>query len=174
MTSDLIHKAKIFIVDDELANVRSLELMLRAAGYENLTMTTDPRRALTMFTDEDPDLVILDLHMPHQDGYEILHLLRQRVPTDAFLPIVVMTADVTPEAKRRALSTGATDFLSKPFDSIEVALRIENVLRTRFLHRQLQNEKTLLEERVRERTRLLERTIAELKCANWPLFSGNP
>jgi putative two-component system response regulator len=162
------------MIDDEMMNVRLLEGILQRAGYENLLMTNDPRRAVAMRTDEDPDLVLLDLHMPHPDGYEILSELRQRVPTDAFLPIVVLTADVTPDAKHRALELGATDFLSKPLDTAEVRLRIENVLRIRFLHRQLQNEKSLLEERVRERTRLLERTIAELKCANWPLFTKSP
>lgn len=172
MTSDLIQKAKILIVDGELADVRQLEQILKRAGYESVSVTTDPSRALTMFTADEPDLVLLDLHLPNHDGYEILQTLRQRVPADAFLPIVVLTADVTPEAKQRALSMGATDFLSKPFDNVDVVLRIENVLRTRFLHRQLQSEKALLEERVRERTRALERTIAELKCANWPLFTS--
>ena len=173
MTQGLIHTAKIFIIDDEPVNVSVLETTLKRAGYDNLSMTTDSRRALSMFADDDPDLVLLDLHMPHQDGYEILAAMRQRVPPDAFLPIVVVTGDATVEAKRRALAAGATDFLTMPFDQIEVALRIENLLRTRLLHRQLQNEKALLEERVRERTRVLERTIAELKCANWPLFSGD-
>jgi putative two-component system response regulator len=174
MSPELLHQAKIFIIDDEVMNVRVLGQILQRAGYVNLSMTNDARRALAMFTDDDPDLVLLDLHMPHQDGYEILSLVRQRVPPEAFLPIVVLTADITPDAKHRAFELGATDFLSKPLDHVEVLLRIENVLRTRFLHRQLQNEKALLEERVRERTRVLERTIAELKCANWPLFSGNP
>jgi putative two-component system response regulator len=93
---------------------------------------------------------------------------------DTFLPIIVLTADITWEARRHALADGATDFLSKPLDEIEVKLRIKNVLKTRFLHRQLQNEKALLEERVRERTALLEQTIAELRRANWASFSGSP
>ena len=172
MTSDLIHQAKIFIIDDELMNIRLLGKFLNSAGYQNVAMTTDPRRAVAMFTDDDPDLVLLDLHMPHPDGFEILTAFREQSPPDVYLPIVVLTADCTPDAKRRALSMGATDFLSKPFDDVEVLLRIDSVLRTRFLHRQLQHEKALLEERVRERTRLLERSIAELKCANWPLFSN--
>jgi putative two-component system response regulator len=173
MDPDLIHQAKIFIIDDEMTNVRLLGRFLSTAGYENVAMTTDPRRAVSMFADDDPDLVLLDLHMPHPDGFETLTALREITAPNAFLPIVVLTADCTSDAKRRALSMGATDFLSKPFDDVEVLLRIESVLRTRFLHRQLQNEKALLEERVRERTRLLERTVAELKCANSPLFSSN-
>src|SRR2546430_15110656 len=102
MTPELIRQAKIFIIDDEVMNVRVLERILQRAGYTNLLMTNDARRALAMFTDDDPDLVLLDLHMPHQDGYEILSGLRQRVPPDTFLPIVVLTADITPDAKHRA------------------------------------------------------------------------
>src|SRR3982074_39848 len=117
MTTDLVHQAKIFIVDDEEANVHLLERILQQAGYEHFSMTTDSRHAVSMFTDNDPDLVLLDLHMPHHDGYEILSALRKQVPVDSFLPIMVLTADGTPEAKHRALSMGATDFISKPFDN---------------------------------------------------------
>jgi putative two-component system response regulator len=173
MTPELIKQAKIFIVDDELASVQMLERILNLAGYANITMTTDSGRAISMFTDDDPDLVLLDLHMPDPDGYEILRELRKLEATDTFLPIIVLTADTTWEARRHALADGATDFLSKPLDDIEVRLRINNVLKTRFLHRQLQNEKALLEERVRERTALLEQTIAELRrAAAMPIFSG--
>jgi putative two-component system response regulator len=150
-----------------------LERILNLAGYANLSMATDSSRAVSMFMDDEPDLVLLDLHMPEPDGYEVLKALRKLVPSDMFLPIIVLTADVTWEARRLALADGATDFLSKPLDSIEVKLRIKNVLRTRFLHRQLQNEKALLEERVRERTALLEQTIAELKRVNSMLLSGS-
>jgi putative two-component system response regulator len=173
MTPELIKQAKIFIIDDELVSIRLLERILNLAGYANLSMTTDSRRAVSMFTDDDPDLVLLDLHMPDPDGYEILKSLRKLEPPDTFLPIIVLTADVTWAARRLALADGATDFLSKPLDDIEVKLRINNVLKTRFLHRQLQNEKALLEERVRERTALLEQTITELRRANLPLFSGS-
>ncbi len=173
MTSDLIHQAKIFIIDDEAMNIRVLGNFLTTAGYQNVTMTTDPRRAVSMFSDDDPDLVLLDLHMPHPDGFEILSAFRKLTPANVFLPIVVLTADCTPDAKRRALSMGATDFLSKPFDDVEVLLRIDSVLQTRFLHRQLQREKALLEERVLERTQLLERTVAELKVTQMAALADN-
>lgn len=165
MTSELIHQAKIFIIDDEEVNVRLLGRFLETAGYKNVAMTTDPRRAIAMFSDDDPDLVLLDLHMPHPDGFELLHALRETISPNAFLPIVVLTADSTSDAKRRALQMGATDFLSKPFDDVEVLLRIENILKTRFLHLQWQNQKRLLEERVKERTHELEQRIAELSGA---------
>lgn len=173
MTPELIKQAKIFIIDDEALSVRLLERILNLAGYTNLSMTTDSSRAVSMFMDDDPDLVLLDLHMPEPDGYEVLKALRKLEPADTFLPIIVLTADVTWAARRLALADGATDFLSKPLDDIEVKLRIHNVLKTRFLHRQLQNEKALLEERVRERTALLEQTIVELRRANVPIFGGS-
>ena len=166
MTPELIHQAKIFIIDDEETNVRLLGRFLEKAGFKNIAGTTDPDRAIAMFTDDDPDLVLLDLHMPHPDGFEILKAMRDLTPPNAFLPIVVLTADCTSEAKRQALALGATDFLSKPLDEIEVLLRIGNVLQTRFLHLQWQNQKRLLEERVKERTQALEQKIAELTSVN--------
>jgi putative two-component system response regulator len=174
MSDDPIKNARIFVVDDDPASVEVLELILKDAGYTSLSMITDSRQAISMFRSGDPDLVLLDLHMPHQDGYEVLRTMRYLVPADAFVPIIVLTADVTLEARRRTLASGATDFLSKPFDTIEIGLRIENMLRMRFLHRELQNEKVLLEKRVRERTRSLERLIAELRCASLPLFATRP
>lgn len=171
MSPELIKQARILIIDDETSSVQMLERILNMSGYPNVSGTTDPTRALAMFADDDPDLVLLDLHMPTPDGYEILKELRQRQAPTSFLPIIVLTADVSADARRHALALGATDFLSKPLDEIEVSMRIKNVLQTRFVHRQLESEKALLEERVKERTRVLERTIAELQCANWPLFA---
>ena len=165
MSPELIHQAKIFIIDDQETNVRLLGRFLETAGYKNVAATTDPDHAIAMFTDDDPDLVLLDLHMPHPNGFEILKAMRDMTPPNAFLPIVVLTADCTSEAKRCALKLGATDFLSKPLDDVEVLLRIESVLQTRFLHLQWQNQKRLLDERVKERTQELEQRIAELTGA---------
>jgi putative two-component system response regulator len=173
MTPDVLKTGKILLVDDEPMNVDLLQLILRDAGYPNLTMVTDSRRAVSIFADADPDLVLLDLHMPHQDGYEVLQMLRYLVPADAFVPIIVITADVTVDARRRALSAGASDFISKPYDTIEMMLRVENMLRMRFLHRDLQAEKASLEQRVKDRTRSLKRAIAELRCTSMPLFSAH-
>lgn len=172
MNAELIKQAKILIIDDEEPSVQLLARLLNTAGYANVAGTTDATRALSMFADDDPDLVLLDLHMPAPDGFEILRRLRALQAADAFLPIIVLTADTTLDARRHALALGATDFLSKPLDEIEVAMRIKNVLQTRFAYRHLEIEKAQLEERVKERTRALERQIAELKCANWPLFQG--
>jgi DNA-binding response OmpR family regulator len=173
MTDDVSKSAKILVVDDEPTILNLLEAILRDAGYTNISMTTDSPTAMSMFRKDNPDLVLLDLHMPQQDGYAILQTVRSLIPLNAFLPIIVLTADAGTEARRRALTLGATDFIAKPFDNVEVTLRIGNVLRILFLHRQVQNEKALLEQRVHERTRSLERIIAELRCAALPLFSPN-
>jgi DNA-binding response OmpR family regulator len=173
ISDDLVKKARILIIDDDLAIVGLLENILREEGYKNLSETNDPRVGMAMFTDYRPDLILLDLHMPHQNGYQILRMLRKLVPANAFLPIIIVTGDVAPESRRRALALGATDFISKPFDIVEVALRTRNVLQIRGLHRQLQSERAQLEKRVRERTRSLECMIAELRCAVLPLFNPN-
>ena len=147
--------AKILVVDDEEANARLLERLLLQAGYTNVRSTTDSRRVVALYTEFQPDLILLDLHMPHRDGFELLKDLQLLIPEGSYVPVLVLTADVTGEALRRALLAGANDFLTKPFDAQEVMLRIRNLLQTRFLHRALQCRNQVLEERVQERTRQL-------------------
>ncbi|MBE7211392.1 MAG: response regulator, partial [Gluconacetobacter diazotrophicus] len=110
-----------------------------------------------------PDLLLLDLNMPHLDGFGVMRQLAGEYPAEDSLPILVLTADISVETKRRALSAGATDFLTKPFDPVEVILRINNLLRTRRQHVLLSDQKGLLEEAVRGRTRELEDTLARLR-----------
>ena len=141
-------EARILIVDDEPANVLLLERILGEAGYPNHTATTDPRQVLTIHARYDPDLVLLDLAMPHLDGLAVMTQLRQVIPAGMFLPILVLTADMTTQAKQQALSGGATDFLLKPFDPTEVLLRIGNLLQTRRLHLKLRRHNQLLEDQL--------------------------
>lgn len=155
MQEDLLKKARILIVDDQESNVRLLERLLQQWGYANLKSTTDPRQATALYDYWQPDLINLDLHMPYLDGFGVMEQLRPRIGEGDYVPILVLTADITPETKRRALSSGAKDFLTKPFDPIEVLLRVQNLLETRFLHVQLQKQNELLEDRVRERTQQL-------------------
>ncbi len=173
MPTEATKNARISVVDDDPSNVELFETILREAGYSQISMITDSRQAVSLFSNDDPDLILLDLHMPHQDGYEVLKSLRYLVPAEAFLPILVLTADTSVEARRRALTAGATDFLCKPFDLVELGLRVDTLLRLRFLYRELRKEKSLLEQRVRDRTRALQRVIAELRCTSMPLFSVN-
>jgi putative two-component system response regulator len=148
--------ARILVIDDEQANVRLLERILEGAGYHHVRSTTDPEAALGLVQSYRPDLVLLDLRMPRLDGFEILELLPSVVPEVPDLPVLVLTADATRDAKRRALGAGARDFLTKPFDVDEVLLRIANMLDIRFLTLGLKIQNVTLEERVRDRTRELE------------------
>jgi len=152
MLAETRKRAKILIVDDQEQNVRLLERLLQHAGYTMLESSTDSRLVLPLFSEFQPDLILLDLTMPHLDGFGVMRELAGHIAADDYLPILVLTADVTPEAKRRALAAGAKDFLTKPFDKAEVVLRIENLLHARFLHRELQRQNEMLEEQVRERT----------------------
>jgi DNA-binding response OmpR family regulator len=160
----LLRRMKILIVDDEPANVALLEELLTESGYQRIESVTDSRAAVDAFAKFQPDLVLLDLMMPHIDGFAILEALR--ADSSTFLPIVVLTADVSEDAKCRALAAGATDFLCKPFDHTEVALRIGNHLQSRHVHLMLDNQCAALEDAVRERTAELRATIAELQKTN--------
>lgn len=153
---------KILIVDDQPSNVLLLEGILQEEDYMAYRSITDSREALPVFLEYRPDLVLLDLQMPYLDGFEVMKQLRGYVMPEDFLPVLVLTANITPEAKRRALAEGATDFLTKPFDATEVLLRIRNLLQTRELHHQLQNQNQVLEEKVRQRTLKWEETQIEI------------
>jgi signal transduction histidine kinase len=128
----------VVIVDDEPTNVALLERLLAAAGVVRVHGFTDPRQALAYCTGSFPDLVLLDLHMPDLDGFAFMEALQGLVPEGGFLPVLVLTADVTTEVKERALATGAKDFLTKPFDRTEVLLRVSNLLETRALYGRLE------------------------------------
>jgi signal transduction histidine kinase len=156
---------QILIVDDEPANVELLEAILRMAGFAQTRSTTDPRLALAMAAEMNPDLVLLDLSMPGVSGYEVLGQLRATRDPGDFLPIIVLTADVNPKTRRRALQDGANDFVTKPFSNDEVILRCKSLLEVRSLHLALQSQNARLEERVLQRTQELERALTELKTA---------
>jgi len=144
-------KMKILVIDDESLNVALLEDMLSEAGYKQVRSVTDSRLALETCYTFAPDLILLDLMMPHVDGFSILHSLRS-AGDEVFLPVVVLTADASEETKRGALGAGATDFLLKPLDHLEVLLRIANLLEMRRLHIQLDTQRAALEDALRERS----------------------
>ena len=130
--------ARLLVIDDDPANVSLLVAVLARAGYRNVVTEMDPRKVLTMLPDVDPDLVILDLHMPHLDGFAVLAQIREFAPAEA-LPVLVLTADATPVASERALGSGAQDFVIKPFSIGEVLVRVRNLLRARFVYTALQS-----------------------------------
>ena len=154
--------ARILIVDDQEANVILLQQILGRAGYRNLACTRDPREVLGLWEVSPPDLLLLDLHMPHLDGFAVLEQLKSHIAANGYVPVLVLTADILPEAKKKALTMGAKDFLSKPFDVTEVLLRIRNLLETRFLYRELQEHNRTLEQKVLERTHDLEEAQIEM------------
>lgn len=137
--------ARILIVDDQEANVRLLERILERGQLGSVGGTTDPRRVEELCAEHPPDLILLDLHMPHLDGFALLERLGSLREREGFLPILVLTADADPSARRRALDLGATDFVTKPFDADEVVLRSRNLLRTRALYRKVADHSRLVE-----------------------------
>jgi putative two-component system response regulator len=155
MTPDTVGNARVLIVDDEPANISALGRVLTAAGYQVLA-TTSPLEGLRLYHEQAPEIMLLDLHMPELDGIGVIHRLKRALPSQAFLPVVVLTGDTSPDARRRVLAAGAKDFVAKPFDMDEVLLRIRNLLETGRLYREIKNQNQLLEERVRERTAELE------------------
>jgi putative two-component system response regulator len=157
----ILTQARILIVDDEPANVALLINALSIAGFTALYSTLDPRQVRELVDTCHPDLILLDLHMPHVDGITLLTQLRSE-NSNRYLPVVVLTADATPQAKRDALTAGATDFLAKPLDLTEVTLRVRNHLHARHLHRLLDDYNQLLEQRVAERTAELEASQREI------------
>ena len=165
MINSSLKSANILIVDDKEANIFVLEGLLEMQGYTNIKSTTDSREVISLFKSFVPDLILLDLMMPHLNGFEVMEQLKPLIPNGKYLPILVLTADVTTESKQRALANGASDFITKPFDLIEVGLRIKNLLFMSYLQQQLQNQNLLLEEKVLERTAELETTNIELNIA---------
>ena len=155
-----ILNASILIVDDQEANVRLLEQMLRDAGYARISSTMNPHEVCELHRKNRYDLILLDLQMPGMDGFQVLEGLKE-IETDGYLPVLVITAQ--PGHKLRALQAGAKDFISKPFDLTEVKTRIHNMLEVRLLYRKLENYNKVLEQTVLERTAELRASEARFR-----------
>jgi putative two-component system response regulator len=159
--STAFRNARILIVDDEINNVDMLRRVLEREGFLRIESTTDPREAASLYVQHRPDLILLDLHMPHLDGLDVMGQLNE-IAEASYLPILILSGDLTPEARRDALSRGAKDFVLKPFQQDELLLRIKTLLETRILYLQIQSQNQLLEAKVRERTRALEEAQIEI------------
>jgi PAS domain S-box-containing protein len=155
-----ILNAGILIVDDQDANVKLLEQMLHNAGYRNFTSTRDPRTVCGLHAEHCYDLILLDLQMPEVDGFQVMEGLKE-IETGGYLPVLVITAQ--PGHKLRALQAGAKDFVSKPFDLVEVQTRIHNMLEVRLLYRKLDNYNKVLEQTVHDRTAELRESEARFR-----------
>jgi putative two-component system response regulator len=154
--------ATIVFVDDEEVNLTLLGRILERQGYERLISCDDPRKVPELVRENDADLLITDIHMPGLDGMELISQVVAARPEDDWFPIAVITADLSPEAEREALSRGAKDFITKPFKATQIQLRVHNLLQTRFLHEALRRHNERLEDLVRDRTRELETARLDL------------
>ena len=161
--------ARILIVDDQESNIMLLESLLSDAGYTNFQSTMNPEEVCALHRKNSFDLILLDLQMPIMDGFQVLASLKTNV-SDPYVPVIVLTAQ--PGHKLQALQSGAKDFISKPFDLIEVKTRIHNMLEVRLLYRKLEQYAVKLEKTVQERTAELResearyRSLAEL-ASDW-------
>ncbi len=169
VSNDDILNANILIVDDQDANVQLLEHMLREAGYACVASTMNPYEVCALHRKNRYDLILLDLQMPGMDGFQVMEGLKANAAGD-YLPVLVITAQ--PGHKLRALQAGAKDFISKPFDLVEVKTRIHNMLEVRLLYKQLEDYSKVLEQTVQERTaelresEALYRSLTEL-ASDW-------
>jgi len=162
LTQQELLGARILVVDDQQANLSLLESLLHEAGYTRVTSTMEPGKVCEMHRKAPFDLILLDLQMPGMDGFQVMEGLKASTAEDDYLPVLVITAQ--PGHKLRALQAGAKDFVSKPFDLVEVKARIHNLLEVRLLHRQLERHKHELEQLVQERTAELRESEARYRA----------
>jgi PAS domain S-box-containing protein len=160
ITAADIRNASILIVDDQAANISLLEQLLQGEGYTRVSAALDPREVCALHRKNRYDLILLDLQMPGMDGFQVMEGLKTN-EDDPYLPVLVLTAQ--PGHKLRALQAGAKDFISKPFDLVEVKTRIHNMLEVRLLYKKLDDYSKLLEQTVLERTAELRESEARFR-----------
>ena len=159
---DLLRSAAhILVIDDEEANLRLIRGMLRHAGYRYVVTLRDARELEAQIAATPPDLVILDLHMPHRDGFSVIEALQPWVVSE-HLPVLVVSGDCSSESRHRALALGARDFLTKPFDLTEMTLRVRNQLETRLLYQDVRKQNRALLDTIHGRTQELEHSRIEM------------
>jgi putative two-component system response regulator len=161
MLSDQIFKAKILIIDDQKLHAFFLEKVLKTEGYQIIRCLTEPKQSLDVFWEYHPDIILLNLSIPHVDAFSIIETFGTEKKVD-YLPILTYSEDSNPEVRMRALKSGATDFLLKPYESIEVLMRIHNMIESRILHIQVKDQNKLLESKVKERTQELNDTRLDI------------
>ncbi|HEY5530213.1 MAG TPA: HD domain-containing phosphohydrolase [Thermoleophilia bacterium] len=162
MDEETIKSAGILVVDDEEPIVRLMRRVLDSGGFPRHWGTSDPRQVVELIEEFHPDLMILDIRMPHMDGFEVMEQVAPLIPPGEYFPILVLTSFPSVETEQRALAAGAKDFLIKPADPNQVLARVRNLLTTRMAYRELVHSNDLLEKRVRERTADLESAQLEI------------
>ena len=153
--SEMLQTARVLIVDDNVANICLMSNIMNRLGFRFIESTTDSRETFALLESFKPDLIMLDLNMPHLDGFAVMQQLSRLIPRETFLPILIVSNEASGETTRRALAAGAADIQAKPFNTSELFMRVRNLLQMRFMHRQLQDQNETLELKVAERTREL-------------------
>jgi putative two-component system response regulator len=156
---------RILVVDDEPTNLLLLERVLTNAGFTDHISCRDPRSVYALCTAYEPDLIVLDLHMPGVSGVDVLHQIRPWMRRKGYLPVLVITADTRREVREEALRCGARDFLLRAeadLDETEAVQRISNLLETRLMQLELEYANASLEERIQERTAQIEAAQVEI------------
>jgi putative two-component system response regulator len=162
LITDAERSARILVVDDDLPNLNLLVRMLQRAGFGALHGIYDAREVLPAVVDFQPDVVLLDLHMPGVSGIDLLLEIRALQGQRGYLPVLVLTGDSSREMRDAALAAGARDFLTKPYDAGEVLLRVRNLIETRLLNVELRRQNAQLSERCESRTEELEAAKLEI------------
>lgn len=157
-----VYQMTILVLDDNEAHAFVTEGILRRGGFLNVYVLTDSRDSVMAVTTFNPDLLLLDLHMPHQDGLEIIRLVKEHVPAELRFPIAVLSAETHTDKKAQALALGARDFITKPFEATQLLLRVKNLLEMRRYYLELQHQKQNLESLVERRTFELEQAHIEM------------
>lgn len=153
--------ARILVIDDETSNLKLMSRLLESAGYRHISTLSDPRQAAHRYLEEQPDTILLDLNMPGMDGFEVMEQLQQTASAP-LAPILVLTAQHSLEYRTRALQSGARDYVTKPFERVELLARVKNLVDIHRYHRSLHDRNALLENRIRERTRELYTTRLQI------------
>ncbi|MFZ5802895.1 MAG: HD domain-containing phosphohydrolase [Candidatus Omnitrophota bacterium] len=166
-----ILESKILIVDDDKEISAAVEDTLKAKHYQRIKVLNDPRQVVDTVRQFMPDIILLDINMPHWDGFRVMEEIR-KAELGTFIPIVILTAETDEETCIRALRAGATDFLPKPMNITQLTVRVENMLKVRFWHRRLEERKEFLEGKVQDRTEQLKQAIRELDSRNLQLHES--
>lgn len=153
------------MVDDQVASTCLVTNFLNRLGYSNLSAINDPALLFERIESLRPDLILLDLAMPHLDGFQLMEQMRNKLRPEDRVPVLVITGEATAANKRRALAAGATDILAKPFDPSEMNMRLRNILEAHFLRSEIERQNRELEDHVQERTRELAQALEDLQTA---------
>ncbi len=154
--------AKILLIDDEMNNLKVLKRMLTSAGFKSIQVAENGEKGIELFDQSPPDIMLLDIRMQGLNGFEVLRQIRKRLPRDTYFPIIILSAQQDAETRLEALGGGARDFISKPFDLMEIVARINNLLEIHYLEKAILEQNRSLEQRVQERKEELNKTRQEV------------